>query len=163
MVWFEGGFTLQGEQLDQGNPAICGSHHLKKNTINIQSLQSDFIRPVQVRHCASLRGNARNQRIVYMCFPRGKQDHSQSELNLLLKRQSQSQPVASICFFFTCLDLMRIPEWNAGKRWYSGPSTSGRGGHGSGRGQVLRVVRNGQGREISPYWCTISRKEPLSC
>ena len=41
---------------------------------------------------------ARNQRIVYMCFPRGKQDHSQSELNLLLKRQSQSQPVSSICF-----------------------------------------------------------------
>ena len=98
MVWFEGGFTLQGEQLDQANPAICGSHHLKNNTINIQSLQSDFIRPVQVRHCASLRGNARNQRIVYMCFPRGKQDHSQSELNLLLKRQSQSQPVTSICF-----------------------------------------------------------------
>ena len=49
---------------------------------------------------------------------------------------------------------MRIPEWNAGKRWYSGPSASGRGGHGNGRGQVLRVVRNGQGREISPYRCT---------
>ena len=49
---------------------------------------------------------------------------------------------------------MWIPEWNAGKRWCSGPSASGRGGHGSGRGQVLRVVRNGQGREISPYRCT---------
>ena len=54
--------------------------------------------------------------------------------------------------FFTYLNLVRIPKWNAGKRWYSGPSTSGRGGHGNGRGQVLRVVRNGQGREISPYW-----------
>ena len=52
-------------------------------------------------------------------------------------------------FFRTCLDLMWIPKWNAGKRWYSGPSASGRGGHGNGRGQVLRVVRNGQGREIS--------------
>ena len=88
-----------------------------------------------------------------MCFPRGKQDHSQSELNLLLKRQSQSQPVTSICFSLLASNLMRIPEWNAGKRWYSGPSTSGRGGHGNGRGQALRVVRNGQGREISPYRC----------
>ena len=56
-------------------------------------------------------------------------------------------------FFRACLDLMWIPKWNAGKRWYSGPSASGRGGHGNGRGQVLRVVRNGQGREISPYRC----------
>ena len=126
---------------------------MENNTINIQSLQSDFIRPVQVRHCASLRGNARNQRIVYMCFPRGKQDHSQSELNLLLKRQSQSQPVTRICFSVLASNLVRIPKWNAGKRWYSGPSASGRGGHGNGRGQVLRVVRNGQGREISPYRC----------
>ena len=55
--------------------------------------------------------------------------------------------------FFTYLNLVRIPKWNAGKRWYSGPSTSGRGGHGNGRGQALRVVRNGQGREISPYRC----------
>ena len=47
---------------------------------------------------------------------------------------------------------MRIPEWNAGKRWCSGPSASGRGGHGSGRGQVLRVVRNEQGKERLP--CT---------
>ena len=57
--------------------------------------------------------------------------------------------------FFTYLNLVRIPKWNAGKRWYSGPSTSGRGGHGNGRGQALRVVRNGQGREISPYRCRL--------
>ena len=55
----------------QGIQRFAGRINLKNNTINIQSLKSDFIRPVQVRYCASLRGNARNQRIVYICFPDG--------------------------------------------------------------------------------------------
>ena len=61
--------------------------------------------------------------------------------------------------FFTYLNLVRIPKWNAGKRWYSGPSASGRGGHGNGRGRALRVARDRQGRETS----TASPRRCRSC
>ena len=59
MVWFEG-VMLQGEQLGQGNPAIYGSHHLSILQLILRlefEFESDFIRQVQERHCACLRGN----------------------------------------------------------------------------------------------------------